>query len=43
MRALLTVGALVALVVGSLLFFNDTGNLGAPSLNPLCWAVWWRW
>src|SRR5579885_1760135 len=28
-------GALIALVLGSLLFFNDTGDIGAPTLNPL--------
>jgi membrane-bound serine protease (ClpP class) len=38
-HGVLTVGALVALVVGSLLFFNDTGNLGAPDLNPAVLGV----
>ncbi|HEY7126028.1 MAG TPA: nodulation protein NfeD [Ktedonobacterales bacterium] len=35
----LTIGALIALVVGSLLFFNDTGNIGAPSLNPFVLGI----
>jgi membrane protein implicated in regulation of membrane protease activity len=26
-------------VVGSLLFFNDTGNIGAPSLNPFVLGI----
>lgn len=38
-HGVLTIGALVALVVGSLLFFNDTGNIGAPSLNPFVLVV----
>jgi membrane-bound serine protease (ClpP class) len=33
-HGVLTVGALIALVLGSLLFFNDTGNVGAPTLSP---------
>ncbi len=33
-HGVLTVGALIALALGSLLFFNDTGNIGAPALNP---------
>jgi membrane-bound serine protease (ClpP class) len=33
-HGVLTVGALIALVVGSLLLFNTTSNIGAPSLNP---------
>jgi membrane-bound serine protease (ClpP class) len=38
-HGVLTVGALIALVVGSLLFFNDTGNIGAPSLNPFVLGI----
>ncbi len=38
-HGVLTVGALIALVLGSLLFFNDTGNIGAPTLSPLVLAV----
>jgi membrane-bound serine protease (ClpP class) len=33
-HGVLTTGALIALVLGSLLFFNDTGNIGAPTLSP---------
>ena len=33
-HGVLTVGALIALVLGSLLVFNDTGNIGAPTLSP---------
>lgn len=33
-HGVLTVGALIALVLGSLLFFDGTGNIGAPTLNP---------
>jgi membrane-bound serine protease (ClpP class) len=38
-HGVLTVGALIALVLGSLLFFNDTGDIGAPTLNPLVLAA----
>jgi membrane-bound serine protease (ClpP class) len=36
-HGVLTVGALIALVLGALLFFNDTGDIGAPALSP--WVV----
>ncbi len=38
-HGVLTVGALIALVLGSLLFFNDTGNIGAPTLSPIVLGV----
>jgi membrane-bound serine protease (ClpP class) len=38
-HGVLTVGALLALVLGSLLFFNGSGNIGAPSLNPAVFGV----
>ncbi len=38
-HGVLTVGALLALVLGSVLFFNNSGNVGAPSLNPFVLVV----
>lgn len=38
-HGVLTVGALIALVLGSLLVFNETGNIGAPTLSPWVLAV----
>ncbi len=35
----LTVGALVALALGSLLAFNPTGNIGAPTVSPWVLAL----
>jgi membrane-bound serine protease (ClpP class) len=38
-HGVLTVGALIALVLGSLLFFDGSGNIGAPTLSPWVLAV----
>jgi membrane-bound serine protease (ClpP class) len=38
-HGVLSVGALIALVLGSLLFFNGAGDLGAPALNPFVVVV----
>jgi membrane-bound serine protease (ClpP class) len=38
-HGVLTVGALIALVLGSLLFFDNSGDIGAPALSPVVLAV----
>ncbi len=38
-HGVLTVGALIALVLGSLLLFNGSGNIGAPTLSPFVVGV----
>ncbi|HLW01314.1 MAG TPA: nodulation protein NfeD [Ktedonobacterales bacterium] len=38
-HGVLTVGALISLVLGSLLLFNGTSNLGAPTLSPIVLGI----
>jgi len=41
-HGVLTVGAVISLIVGTLLFFNSGGPYGGPQVNPLVSILWER-